>query len=209
MSRILITAGPTREAVDPVRFFSNRSSGKMGFALAEAAIVAGHHVTLVHGPVSLYPPQDAQFQAVTSAQEMCDAVLTALPDHDVLIMCAAVADYTPVAVADQKLKKADGNLVIELKRTKDILKEVAKIRRTDQTIVGFAAETQNLATYARKKLEEKNLNWIIANDVSASDRGFAGDQNAATLFGRDGSIKEFPLTSKSELAQQLIKALDL
>lgn len=204
--KALVTAGPTREAVDPVRFLSNRSSGKMGYALAQAAIEAGFEVALVSGPVSLTPPDGlSEFVPVVSAADMAEAVHQRFPDCDLAIFCAAVADYRPAHPAEFKIKKGTGPLILELERTEDILASCGAEKRTGQILVGFAAETNDIETNALDKLRRKNADWIVANDVSKADRGFAGGENAATLFGRGGERIEFPLQSKLSLARAILE----
>ncbi len=203
--QILISAGPTREAIDPVRYITNHSSGKMGYALAEAAIERGFAVTLISGPAALPRPAGlAEFVSVVSAAEMAEAVKSRFPAMDAAILCAAVADYRPVVVSDQKIKKKDGNLVIELERTEDILKTLGMTRRKDQILAGFAAETENLAENALKKLHSKNLDWIAANQVGVPGCGFQSDTNKITLYGKDGSVISLPQTGKTELAKQIL-----
>ena len=202
--RLLISAGPTYEDIDPVRYVGNRSSGKMGFALAAAAAALGAHVVLVSGPVQLPTPPGVQRIDVRSAAQMRDAVLKSLP-ADIYIGAAAVSDYTPRQVAAQKLKKtADSqSLVIELVRTPDILAEVAAQTQSLKLVVGFAAETHDVEKYARGKLIDKRLDLVIANQVGISGGGFESDNNAATAFWQDGE-QVFPATSKRELAEQLL-----
>lgn len=189
---IVITAGPTREAVDPVRFFTNKSTGKMGYAAAEAAVRLGARVTLISGPVSIEPPVGLyQFLPVQSAADMREAVLSVFDSCDMVIKTAAVADFTPAAVSDHKMKKKDGSLVIEFNRTADILKELGE-RKTHQLLVGFAAETQDVERYARRKLEQKNLDMIVANDVKAEGAGFGTDTNVVTFISgteENGSLR--------------------
>lgn len=207
MIRVLVSAGPTRERIDPVRYLSNRSTGKMGYALACAARDAGCETTLVSGPTALPRPDGMTFVAVESAAEMAGAVKAAAPDADLIIMAAAVADYRPAHPSQEKIKKGDGALTLELERTEDILATLGKNKRPGQVLVGFAAETEDLLAHAREKLERKNLDFIAANDVSRSDRGFGSGQNAITLLGRDGSALDFPLADKQELAHALLQTL--
>ncbi len=208
LKRILISAGPTREAIDPVRFITNHSSGKMGYALAAAAVNLGWEVTLVSGPVVIPAPSGlTEFVQVVSAAEMADAVKSRFPAMDAAILCAAVADYRPVFTADQKLKKKEGNLTLELERTEDILKSLGQTRRQDQILAGFAAETENLKDNALKKLQSKNLDWIAANQVGVPGRGFQSDTNQITLYGRKGEVIPLPLTEKTELAKQIISVI--
>ena len=197
---ILITAGPTREKLDAVRFLTNRSTGKMGYALAEAARDAGYDVTLVSGPVNLPPVSDVTMVMIESAAEMADAVKSRAPEMDVVIMAAAVADYRPVHVHQGKMKKLPGNLTLELERTEDILASLGQIKPAGQVLVGFAAETDDLLANAAGKLQRKNLDWIIANDVSKSDRGFGSSDNAVTMICRDGRQIDVPLASKQVIA---------
>ena len=206
--RILVTAGPTREAIDAVRFLSNKSTGRMGYALAEAAVAAGHDVVLVSGPVALTPPDGLlEFVPVVSAADMADAVKRRAPDCGMVIMCAAVADYTPAHPVDRKMKKSDGNLTLELKRTEDILKTLGQNKPAGQILIGFAAETDGLEQYARAKLAAKNLDWIAANDVSRPDRGFAAGTNAVALFAADGRRFDIPLPSTDAVARRMLGIL--
>jgi len=206
--RILVTAGPTREAIDAVRFISNKSTGKMGYAIAQTAAEAGHDVILVSGPVALTPPDGLlEFVPVVSAADMAEAVKSRAPQCGMVVMCAAVADYTPAHPIDRKMKKADGNLFLELKRTEDILKTLGQRKPGGQILVGFAAETDELEQYAREKLAAKNLDWIAANDVSRPDLGFASDANAVTLFAADGRRIDIPLQGKDAVARQMLEIL--
>jgi phosphopantothenoylcysteine decarboxylase/phosphopantothenate--cysteine ligase len=205
--RVLITAGPTREAIDPVRYLTNRSSGKMGYALAQAALARGAAVTLISGPVSLTPPGGATVRQVTTAQEMLRATLAALPGTQVVIASAAVADYRPAQVAPQKLKKSDAAETLQLERTPDVLAEASRAAGTGlqrPLFVGFAAETEALLAHAGEKLQKKNLDLVVANDVSRTDRGFEVNHNAATLLFRDGSSEAVPLQSKDALADLVL-----
>ncbi len=198
---VLITAGPTREKIDPVRFLTNRSSGRMGYAIAEAALRRGARVLLVSGPTSLTPPGAAEFTSVESAEEMRDAVLKRLPEATIVIKTAAVSDYRPKAAAGQKLKRK-GPLTLELEATPDILKEISQKKRT-QIIVGFAAETENVLENARQKLVSKNLDAIVVNDVSREGVGFDSDRNAVTIISRD-EVVDVPETTKWEVAQRVL-----
>lgn len=203
----LITAGPTREAIDPVRYISNYSSGKMGFALAEAAAAIGAKVTLVAGPVNLPTPKGVKRIDVESALEMQSAVEAEVAQHPIFIGCAAVADYRMAEVAPQKMKKTEGQegLSLQLIKNPDIIAGVAA--RTDKPfVVGFAAETQDVARYALDKLQRKGMDMIAANDVSRAGQGFNADQNALTVFWADGQ-QELPLASKQQVAQQLISLI--
>ncbi|WP_341709017.1 bifunctional phosphopantothenoylcysteine decarboxylase/phosphopantothenate--cysteine ligase CoaBC [Halopseudomonas sp.] len=206
---VLINAGPTREAIDPVRYISNHSSGKMGFALAEAAAEAGARVTLVTGPVNLPTPARVQRVDVVSAQDMLDACQAALP-ADLFIASAAVADYRPDTCADQKLKKTPGSddgMTLTLVRNPDILATLATSAQRPGCCVGFAAETQDVLGYARDKLQRKNLDLIIANDVSQSGIGFNSDDNAVTLIDRQLTSTSLPQASKQKLARDIISRL--
>ncbi|MEN5208117.1 bifunctional phosphopantothenoylcysteine decarboxylase/phosphopantothenate--cysteine ligase CoaBC [Stenotrophomonas terrae] len=202
--RVLISAGPTYEDLDPVRYVGNRSSGKMGYALAAAAARQGAQVVLVSGPVQLATPAGVQRIDVRSAAQMREAVLAALP-ADIYIGAAAVADYTPRQVSPQKLKKTAGTqtLTLELVRTADILAEVAVQEQALKLVVGFAAETHDVEKYARGKLADKHLDLIIANQVGIAGNGFESDQNAAVAYW-DGGLREFPGTAKTQLAEQLL-----
>ncbi|MDL5364379.1 bifunctional phosphopantothenoylcysteine decarboxylase/phosphopantothenate--cysteine ligase CoaBC [Xanthomonas sp. NCPPB 2654] len=200
--RLLISAGPTYEDLDPVRYLGNRSSGKMGYALAAAAARQGATVVLVSGPVHLPTPDGVQRVDVRSAAQMREAVLGALP-ADIYIGTAAVADYTPKQVAAQKIKKSGEMLTLELVRTPDILAEVAAQTQALKLVVGFAAETHDIERYARGKLTDKHLDLIIANQVGVAGNGFESDQNAATAYWQEGA-RSFPAVSKAQLAEQLL-----
>ena len=202
--RVLITAGPTQEAIDPVRFLSNRSSGKMGVAVAEAALARGAAVTLITGPVSIAMPKGARTISVRSAAEMYEAVKDNLDDATMVVMAAAVADYRPARVHQQKIKKNGSALVLKLEPTDDILAAVTG-KRASRVVIGFAAETENVIANARKKLNEKGADLIIANDVSASDSGFDVDHNRIALVSSEGVV-ELPLLSKQEAAARIIDA---
>lgn len=205
----LVTAGPTREPIDPVRFVSNRSTGRMGYAVAEAALAAGHAVRLVSGPVELSPPSPGiALVRVTTAADMLAAVKDNLPWCDWLVMAAAVADWRPARCAPLKLKKSDGPPQIQWEPTPDILRTVAPLKRPGQRFCGFAAETDHLARNARAKLRAKHLDAIAANDVSLPDRGFASPQNAITLYLADGKIFAIPLADKIDCAKKLVEALE-
>jgi len=206
--KVVITAGGTREAIDPVRYLSNHSSGKQGYALAQAALDGGADVVLITTTAALPAPVGARLVAINSAQEMLSAVLHECADADALIMAAAVADFRPAEVATQKIKKqASGAPTIELVRNPDILAAVAQQRQArgrPHVVVGFAAETENLLENAQSKLEKKHLTLIVANDVSASDAGFAVDTNRVTLLGADGTRVTLPLLSKQAVAQAVV-----
>lgn len=203
--KILISAGPTREAIDPVRFITNRSTGKMGYAIANAALEMQHEVVLVSGPVALTAPAGVKLVNVESAAEMAEAMKKFAVEADVIIMSAAVADYRPCSYSSSKIKKSDGNMVIELERTEDILASLGKSKRADQILVGFAAETDDLLQNAQSKLERKNLDYIAANIVGVPGRGFGAADNAITLIGRDGSLRELSLKSKRSIAGELLE----
>ncbi|MEK6408272.1 MAG: bifunctional phosphopantothenoylcysteine decarboxylase/phosphopantothenate--cysteine ligase CoaBC [Acidobacteriota bacterium] len=202
--RVLITAGPTQEAIDPVRFLSNRSSGKMGYAVAEAALARGADVTLITGPVSIATPKGARTISVRSAAEMYEAVKANLEGATMVVMAAAVADYRPASVHQQKIKKNGSALVLDLEPTDDILAAVAH-ESGSRVVIGFAAETENVIENARKKLIKKGADLIVANDVSASDSGFDVDANLIALVSKEGVV-ELPLMSKREAAMRIIDA---
>lgn len=202
--RLLITAGPTREPIDPVRFLSNRSSGRMGYALAEAALAAGHEVLLISGPVTLPAPSGVQLIRVETAREMYDAVRTHLPGCTAAIFSAAVADYRPTQAASQKIKKSATTLTLELERTEDILGSVRSQFGFHGFLVGFAAETENLIAHAQDKLLRKGCDLIIANDVSQSGIGFDSTENEVTLCFPLGKTTALPRQSKTALAHELI-----
>jgi phosphopantothenoylcysteine decarboxylase/phosphopantothenate--cysteine ligase len=201
--RFLITAGPTREPIDPVRYLSNRSSGKMGYAIAEAALAANHEVVLVSGPVSLPAPEAARRIAVVTSDQMHDAVHQNLPGCDVLVMCAAVADYKPAKASPQKIKKGAAGLILELVPTRDILSSIGPDRSF--LVVGFAAETNDLEENARRKLRDKNCDMVVGNDVSRGDSGMESDENEVTIFFRNGEIAKISRSSKKNIARELIK----
>lgn len=203
--KVLITAGPTREHIDPVRFISNRSSGKMGYAIAEAASDAGSEVTLISGPVCLSPPTGIETISIDSAQEMFEAVMAQIKNTDIFISTAAVADYRPAQQAEQKLKKTTATLQFDLEPTPDILASVSKLENPPFT-VGFAAETNNLVEYAKKKLAAKKLDMIAANQVGIEGLGFDSEDNALSLFWKDGGL-ELARANKKILARQLIDVI--
>jgi phosphopantothenoylcysteine decarboxylase/phosphopantothenate--cysteine ligase len=198
---ILVTAGPTREKVDPVRYFTNRSSGRMGYAIAEAALRRGARVLLVSGPTSLTPPAAAEVTLVESAEEMRHAVLGLLPKATVVIKTAAVADYRVRSVSDQKIKRR-GPINLELEPTADILKEIS-LRKQAQIVVGFAAETENVLENARQKLSSKQVDAIVVNDVSREGVGFDSDRNRVTIITHD-EVVEVPENTKWEIAQRVL-----
>jgi phosphopantothenoylcysteine decarboxylase/phosphopantothenate--cysteine ligase len=204
--RFVVTAGPTREAIDPVRFLSNRSSGKMGYAIAEAAVAAGHSVKLISGPASIAPPEGAEFIAITTSDELHDEVHRAVRECDVLVMCAAVSDYKPATVAPRKIKKQKAPFALELVPTRDILASLPGENR-NYLVVGFAAETHDLESNAQKKLREKNCDAIVANDVSQPDSGMESDENAVTIFFRNGETKSISRAAKKIIARELVKII--
>ncbi len=202
--RILITAGPTREPIDPVRYISNRSSGRMGYALAGAVRHEGHDALLISGPTSLDVPEGVDFISVTTAQQMYEAVREMAGGVDVAILCAAVADYRPVACAEQKLKKTAEKMTLELERTPDILGSMRSVFGFRGVLVGFAAETQNLLTGARSKLEAKGCDLVVANDVSQPGVGFDSSMNEVWLVRRDGEEK-LELDTKHRIALRIVQ----
>lgn len=207
-SRFVITAGPTREAIDPVRFISNHSSGKMGFALAQAAAELGAEVTLISGPVQLATPQGVRRIDVVTAEEMQQAALNEAPNHHIFIGCAAVADYRVAQVSTQKIKKTDDtdDMQLRLVKNPDIIASVAALTHNRPFTVGFAAETEQVEHYARLKLAKKNLNLICANDVSVPNQGFNADQNALTVYSAS-QVFPLPLQSKAALSNALISLI--
>ncbi len=202
--RILVTAGPTREAIDPVRYLSNRSSGKMGFAIAVAAAGRGHDVTLITGPVSLPSPAGVKTVRIGTAEEMLVAVRGHVPGCEVLIMAAAVADWRPKTFAAQKQKKDVTSATLELERTPDVLQSVLPLKG-ERLFIGFAAETEHVVEYAQRKLVAKGLEAVVANDVSRGDAGFEVDDNQVTLVTPDAAPEAWPLMSKREVAERLVR----
>jgi phosphopantothenoylcysteine decarboxylase/phosphopantothenate--cysteine ligase len=200
---IIVTAGPTCEDLDPVRFLTNRSSGKMGYALAQAASRRGANVILISGPTRLDPPQGVQVVSVRSTEQMHRAVLEHFPRVTAMVMAAAVADYRPAAPETKKMKRSGGRLNLELEPTVDILADVAREKR-DRVVIGFAAETENVAAHARAKLESKQVDLIVANDVTAEGAGFDHDTNVITLHFRDGSERAFPRMPKIDAAHRIL-----
>ncbi|MDO4203378.1 MAG: bifunctional phosphopantothenoylcysteine decarboxylase/phosphopantothenate--cysteine ligase CoaBC [Selenomonadaceae bacterium] len=199
--KVLVTAGGTIEPLDPIRFIANHSSGRQGYAIAAEAAARGAEVVLVSGQAAVEPPVGlAKFVKVDTTRQMREAVLADFDDADIIIKAAAVADYRPKTVAANKIKKTDDDFVIELERNPDILKELGGLKKSNQVLVGFAAETQNLLQYAQSKLEKKNLDFIVANDVSKPGAGFQGDTNIIKILSRDGSVEELPLMTKRELS---------
>lgn len=201
--RVLVTAGPTREQLDPVRYLTNRSSGKMGYAIAQAAERRGAEVTLVSGPVSLKKLPYVETVDVESAQEMYDAVVSRAPEQDIIIKAAAVADYRPATVAEDKIKKSDGDMSIPLERTQDIIGYLGQHRKPGQFLCGFSMETRDMVENSRKKLEKKNMDMIAANNVKVAGAGFQVDTNQLTLITRE-DLLELPLVTKEEAADLLL-----
>ena len=204
--RFLITAGPTREALDPVRYLSNRSSGKMGYAIAAAALAEKHEVILVSGPVALAAPAGAQLIRVTSGEEMFAALSAQFLLCDVFVMCAAVCDYKPVQSAPEKMKKQRTRFSLELEPTRDILASLTS-QPHDCLVVGFAAETEALEKNAARKLAEKNCDLLVANDVGRADIGMDSDDNEVMVFYKNGAPQKLPRQKKTKLARALLKIL--
>lgn len=204
--RVLVTAGPTVEAIDPVRYITNHSTGKMGYAIAREAMLRGAKVTLVTGPVAIDPPMFVDVVLVTSAADMFEAVTGRAQEQDIIIKAAAVADYTPVTTATEKIKKKDGDNAIALTRTKDILGWLGEHRREGQFLCGFSMETQNMLENSRQKLTKKNVDMIVANNLKVQGAGFGGDTNVVTLITADGAT-ELPLQSKEEVAGKLLEEI--
>lgn len=204
--KVLVTAGPTREALDPVRFLSNRSTGKMGYAIAKMAMLRGADVTLVSGPVNLTPPPFVKVVPVESAQEMFEAVRDAAEEQDIIIKSAAVADYRPTTVAEDKIKKSDEEMSIPLERTTDIIKYLGEHKREGQFICGFSMETKDMLANSSKKLEKKKMDMIVANNVKEEGAGFATDTNKVVVITKDG-MKDLPLMSKEEVADSLLSEI--
>ena len=201
--KVLVTAGPTMEAIDPVRYITNHSSGRMGYAIAGCAAYRGAQVVLVTGRTHIEPPIFTKVIKVTDAESMYNAVMSEIDDADIIVMAAAVADYTPAQVSDEKLKKKDGDMSVEMKRTRDILKEAGKIKKANQYICGFAMETQNLIENAKAKLEAKNADMIVANSLRTEGAGFGTATNVATLI-KPEELKQLPIMSKDELAEIIL-----
>jgi phosphopantothenoylcysteine decarboxylase/phosphopantothenate--cysteine ligase len=201
--RILISAGPTQEAIDPVRYITNHSSGKMGYALAKMAKLRGADVTLVSGPVSITAFPGIEVVDVTSAADMYDAITTRSSQADIVVMCSAVADYTPTLYSEQKVKKSEGDMSIALSRTKDILKKLGENKRDGQIVVGFSMETENLIENSQAKLQKKNVDMICANSISTDKTGFGIDTNKVTLIFKN-CVEELPLCSKEETADMIL-----
>ena len=203
---ILVTAGPTQEPIDPVRYLTNHSSGKMGYAIAKVCSMRGADVTLVSGKTAIKPPLFVDVVPVTTARDMYEAVTSRFDQQDIVIKAAAVADYRPKTISDQKVKKADGELSIEMERTDDILKYLGEHKREDQFLCGFSMETEHMLENSRKKLEKKNLDMIVANNVKVEGAGFAGDTNIVTLITKDDET-ELPLLSKEETAVEIMNKI--
>lgn len=203
--QVLVTAGPTREPLDPVRYLTNHSSGKMGYAIAEAAARRGAEVTLISGPVRLDRPRDiAHFVAVETAEEMFEAVTKQAENQDIIVKTAAVADYKPVTYHDDKIKKSEDDLILTLSRNPDILRWLGEHRTSEQCIVGFAAETRDIMENAMKKLRSKKADFIVVNDITRADAGFGSDTNAVTLIHKDGNQIPLPVMKKKELAERIL-----
>ena len=201
--KVLVTAGPTMEAIDPVRYITNHSSGRMGYAIAGCAAYRGADVVLVTGRTHIEPPLFTKVIKVTDAKSMYNAVMGEIDDADIIVMAAAVADYTPAQVSDEKIKKKDGDMSVEMKRTRDILKEAGTIKKSNQYICGFAMETQNLIENAKTKLAAKNADMIVANSLRTEGAGFGTATNVATLINSE-EIKQLPIMSKEELAEIIL-----
>ena len=204
--KILVTAGPTQEPIDPVRYLTNHSSGKMGYAIAKVCSMRGADVTLVSGKTAIKPPLFVDVVPVTTARDMYEAVTSRFDQKDIVIKAAAVADYRPKTISDQKVKKADGELSIEMERTDDILKYLGEHKREDQFLCGFSMETEHMLENSRKKLEKKNLDMIVANNVKVEGAGFAGDTNIVTLITKDDET-QLPLLSKEETAVEIMNKI--
>ena len=203
---ITVTAGPTQESLDPVRFLTNHSSGKMGYAIAREAMLRGADVTLISGPVALKAPLGVKLVNITTAQEMLEGVQAALPQTDVLVMAAAVADYRPAVVADQKMKKGEGDMSIPLERTGDVLGWVAQHRHPGLFVCGFSMETEHMLENSQKKLSKKKLDMIVANNLKTQGAGFGVETNVVTLITQDW-VEELPLLGKDEVAGKLLTAI--
>ena len=201
--KIMVTAGPTQEAIDPVRYITNHSTGKMGYAIAKRAMLRGADVTLVSGPVALDPVPFVKMVPVTTAQDMFEAVSGGFPEQDILIKAAAVADYRPSNVSDEKVKKRDGDMAIALERTTDILGYVGEHKKPEQIICGFSMETQNMLENSRKKLKKKHLDMIVANNLKEQGAGFGTDTNRVTIIS-EKEEKNLELMSKEEVADEIL-----
>lgn len=213
-SKIIITGGPTREWFDPIRYISNASSGKMGIALADEAFKISENTIFIHGPISeqLYKDKPYKCRKIETTSDLLEAVLEEIEENSVLIMCAAPADYTPVEKSDEKIKKHDGDIVLHMKRTPDILKNVADMKKCSGLknffVTGFAAETTNTESYAQSKLTSKDLDMICLNDVSKEGAGFNTDTNIMTLFTKTGLRIELPILTKEKTAYEILKQID-
>ena len=203
--RFLVTAGPTREPIDPVRYISNRSSGKMGYAIAEAVLAEGHDVTLISGPVNVAPPHDARLISVSTSDQMFEAVHQHVDKCDICVLCAAVADYKPAHVSSNKIKKQSEKFSLELVPTRDILTSLGQRQDRQFVLVGFAAETDHLEENATKKLRAKNCDIIVANDVSDANSGLESDVNEVTILFRNGEKKKISRAQKKFIAHELVK----
>ncbi|MBP6673270.1 MAG: bifunctional phosphopantothenoylcysteine decarboxylase/phosphopantothenate--cysteine ligase CoaBC, partial [Bacteroidetes bacterium] len=205
--KVLITAGPTHEPIDPVRFIGNRSSGKMGFALANAAALRGADVTLISGPVALGTPRNVKRIDVETAEEMHTAVMAHAKKQDIIIMSAAVADYSPAAAAKEKIKKKDAGMTIELRSTPDILRALGEKKTKKQILIGFALETENEIANARLKLEKKNLDMIVLNSTKDEGAGFGVDTNVVTMIDRSGTTNKLPVMTKFDVAVEILNTV--
>ena len=201
--KILVTAGPTQEAIDPVRYITNHSSGKMGYAIAKAAMLRGADVTLVSGRTAIEPPMFVKLMPVVTAKDMYEAVTSVSDEQDIIIKAAAVADYRPARVSDEKVKKSDGQMSIELERTDDILKYLGEHKKENQFLCGFSMETQNVIGNSRAKLTKKNLDMVAANNVKVEGAGFQGDTNVLTLITQEEEVS-LPLMSKEDAALKIL-----
>ena len=201
--RVLVTAGPTQESIDPVRYITNHSTGKMGYAIAKRAMLRGADVTLISGPVALNPVPFVKMVSVVTAQDMFEAVSNSFSEQDILIKSAAVADYRPAVVSDEKVKKKDGDMAIALERTTDILGHVGENKKPEQIICGFSMETQNMLENSRKKLKKKHLDLIVANNLKEKGAGFGTDTNRVTLIS-EKEEKSLELMSKEEVADEIL-----
>ena len=202
--KVLVTAGPTVEAIDPVRFISNHSTGKMGYAIARVAAAMGAEVTLVSGPTSIEPPTRVNIINIESARDMFEAVKEHLDESDIVIKSAAVADYTPCEYVDEKIKKSDEDMSIKLNRTDDILAYIGENKRDNQFVCGFSMETENMLENSKTKLKKKNVDMIVANNIKVEGAGFATDTNVVT-FIKENEVKELPIMNKLEVAYELLK----
>lgn len=207
--KILITAGPTRESIDPMRYITNRSTGKMGYNIAIEAIKRGAKVTLISGPTNLEVPKGLhKFIQIESAKQMYDEVITNLDDNDVIIKSAAVADYKPINYSDKKIKKSDDDLYLKLERNKDIAKEIGKLKK-DKILVGFAAETDDIIENAKSKVIKKNMDFIVANDLTKEGAGFSVDTNIVKIIDKEGNITDYPIMKKEEVANIILDKIKL